>query len=145
MSSGLTSLRVSPVILCYALAGLVMAMGFGVLLWGRIKITGIISIDVKQSPPEFRIGPMFFNVAISANWRRGAVKLKPLDLYLIIPFTVRIALILVLSLAVYRLVMQFFPDRAIPAAAAGGGCAVLLFLIQTRIKSPKPEKDKAGK
>jgi len=132
-------------VVCYALAGCVMAMGFGVLLWGRIKITGVLAIDVKQTPPEFRIGPMFFNVAISANWRRGAVRLKPLDLFLIIPLAVRLFVVVLLAFSVYRLMKVVVPERPLWAAAAAGGSAVVFFLLQMRIKSPQPEKQKAGK
>jgi hypothetical protein len=130
---------------CYTLCAAIMAMGFGVLLWGRIKITGILSIDVTQNPPEFRLGPMFFNVAIGSKWRSGAVRIRPVGLYLVVPWTVRIAVVIALSLLIFRSAKQLMPEDPNLTFVIGGVSVVILYLIQSRIKSPSPEKLKAIK
>jgi len=129
----------------YALAGLLATLGLSVLLFGGIRIAALVSIDLRGERPVFWIGPPLLRVAVGPTWRAGAQRLGRHDLYLTVPWLVRVIVIALVASWVYGLARTaaWGGSAAVWTAA---GVFVALYLVQGRWRgSPDPKERDTGR
>lgn len=135
-----------PATVLRVLAGVLAVAGLTLLVFGRIALPGVCSVDLRGDAPRLVLGAGFLSLAIAREPAAGWwIRIPASGLHLFASLWSRLLAKVLLSAAVlHPLGIRFGWPRAIGAAAA---CFVLLWLLEGAIHgalAPRPAAAPGG-